>query len=315
MYKAVERAHNYHVRGNILLRHQGLCLGATISACLFLTVSSARAQCTKDTDCKGERICATGACVDPPRVQQQAIAEPTSDKGVATDSVAPANPAAPNIPAPPSSNTMPTLYVCQPPTVHPAGAGVAGAGSAAEPLSASPDQRREVSFRLSAGLGYWYADFQHEPRMGSGASEASGFSGTGITTSIAIEGASSRNVSVFVELLGSFLRDPSVKSPFGFSSAWDGTYGLISIGPGVAHYFDRLDVYTSATLTLTRLYGKMTDGQLGYGANFAFGKEWWPSTSWRAGLVGGLQVALDDDSYRGITTSIVPSLRFSSTWD
>ena len=194
-------------------------------------------------------------------------------------------------------------------SVPPAGAGLA------VPLSTIPTKRHGGSFRLSAGLGYWYTDFQHEPIAGSGASEASSFSGEGITTGIAIEGASSRNISVFGELLGSFIRDPSIKSPFGYSSAWDGTYALVSLGPGVAYYFDQLDIYTSATLTMTRLFGKRTDGQSGFGANFAFGKEWWLSTSWRTGLIGGLQIAVDDDDYRGNTTSVVPSLRFSSTWE
>ena len=59
----------------------------------------------------------------------------------------------------------------------------------------------------------------------------------------------------------------------------------------------------------------MTDGRQGYGANLAIGKEWWPSTSWRAGFVGGLRFAITDDDYRGVTTSVVPSLRFSSTWE
>lgn len=33
-------------------------------------------QCTKDTDCKGERICAAGACVDLPERLQRPAAEP-----------------------------------------------------------------------------------------------------------------------------------------------------------------------------------------------------------------------------------------------
>src|SRR5688572_28936714 len=33
---------------------------------VFLTGALAHAQCTKDTDCKGERVCTGGACVSPP---------------------------------------------------------------------------------------------------------------------------------------------------------------------------------------------------------------------------------------------------------
>jgi len=192
---------------------------------------------------------------DPPQVpQDHSLAEPPSSVGVTVDSEAPTSPAALAVPAVPPST--PPATVCQPPAVHsvpPAGAGLA------VPLSTIPTKRHGGSFRLSAGLGYWYTDFQHEPIAGSGASEASSFSGEGITTGIAIEGASSRNISVFGELLGSFIRDPSIKSPFGYSSAWDGTYALVSLGRGVAYYFDQLDIYASATLTMTRLFGKRTD--------------------------------------------------------
>lgn len=74
-------------------------------------------------------------------------------------------------------------------------------------------------------------------------------------------------------------------------------------------------MYASGTLTITRLFGKMTDAQRGYGANLGIGKEWWASTNWRAGVVAVLQFAIAEDEFRGITTTLVPSLRFSSTWN
>lgn len=37
-------------------------VGSLLVLCLVL---DARAQCTKDTDCKGDRICSRGECVDP----------------------------------------------------------------------------------------------------------------------------------------------------------------------------------------------------------------------------------------------------------
>jgi hypothetical protein len=58
--------------------------------------SSARAQCTKDTECKGDRICNEGVCMDPP-ASRQALAPPGPTFVIGADSA----------PAPPSSGAIP----------------------------------------------------------------------------------------------------------------------------------------------------------------------------------------------------------------
>jgi hypothetical protein len=40
-------------------------MGAGLVAALVTTAAAARADCTKDTDCKGDRVCNAGACVAP----------------------------------------------------------------------------------------------------------------------------------------------------------------------------------------------------------------------------------------------------------
>lgn len=45
------------------MRLAAVFLLSALSATIFST--SAQAQCTRDTDCKGERICQSGSCVDP----------------------------------------------------------------------------------------------------------------------------------------------------------------------------------------------------------------------------------------------------------
>ncbi|MDF3069159.1 MAG: putative rane protein [Polyangiaceae bacterium] len=67
------------------------------SVALLLSVS-ARAQCSMDTECKGERICEQGRCVDPPVPAPAALAAPP-----APVVVAPVAPPAlpPEEPAPP----------------------------------------------------------------------------------------------------------------------------------------------------------------------------------------------------------------------
>jgi len=283
-------------------------LAMALATILFLHTSMARAQCTKDTDCEGESICAAGACVSPPlKSDQDRSAQPVTTL-----------PAVTSTPTGPSVVSLPPLEVGQTapvPTVPLAGPSVNGPGAPGDTRPTEPNRLDSVSLRLSVGLGQWYTDFQHEPPMGSGASAASSFSGSAITVGAAFDGATSRNLTVFGEIAASFVSDPTVKTPWGGSSAWSGTYGLVSVGPGLAYSFDQSHVYASGTLTITRLFGKMTDGQLGYGANLAIGRDWWASTKWRTGVVAALQFGIAEDEFRGFATTVVPCVRFSSAWN
>jgi len=301
-------------------------LGATLSALLFLHAPSARAQCTKDTDCKGERVCQTGSCVDPPRVPRQGgIVEPAAGPGAPAASVAPGNVAATTIPAVPPSHGLPPSLVCQPMAVNTVPvavygvpAAVPGAGSAADSLSAEHDEYGGAFVRLSVGVGYSRTDFEHDQAyLHSDTSYAGSFSGTAITLGAAVGGPVSRRLVVFGEILGSFLRDPTAATtghPGLDIETWGGTYGLVSIGPAVSYYFEPSYAYATGALTITRLFGKEIDGKFGLGANLGIGKEWRASGNWGIGVVAGLQVASADDKYRGTSTSFVPSLRLSSLW-
>ncbi len=52
-----------------------------IVACLMATIAfSSYAQCTKDTDCKGKRICETGVCVAPPSEPQATPIKPQAPR-------------------------------------------------------------------------------------------------------------------------------------------------------------------------------------------------------------------------------------------
>jgi hypothetical protein len=76
-------------------------------AAIFATQFSgvAHAGCEKDTDCKGDRICEAGACVNPPAVTQPETA--TSPAATASDEPAPAA-AEPATEAPTESVAKPT---------------------------------------------------------------------------------------------------------------------------------------------------------------------------------------------------------------
>jgi hypothetical protein len=75
-------------------------IGTFLALCVLFAARSAHAECTKDTECKGDRVCEAGSCVAPPpgsapAPAQQPAAAPAP---VAPAPVAPA-PVAP-VPAP-----------------------------------------------------------------------------------------------------------------------------------------------------------------------------------------------------------------------
>jgi hypothetical protein len=77
-------------------------VGALASTVVVFSSLVARAQCSKDTDCKGERVCSEGACTAPPA------------------GAAPAPAAAPVAPAPAPAQAAPQGYTLVPVAAPPA---------------------------------------------------------------------------------------------------------------------------------------------------------------------------------------------------
>ena len=290
---------------------------------LFLHTPSVWAQCSKDTDCKGDRVCTTGTCVDPVHVPPQGgLPQPTSGPGVPAASAATADQVASPVPLFPPSYSLPPSCGCQPRTpytVPAVGYGMPGAVPTAGSFSVGPSEYGGAFVRVSAGMGYSRTDFSHDQAGSSSlSSHAGSFSVSAISLGAAVGGSVSPHLVVFGEMLGSFLHDPSADSGAyqGYTlDIWTGNYGLISIGPGVSYYFEQSNAYISGTLTTTRLFGKEIDSKFGLGANLGIGEEWRVSPNLRFGAAAGLQMATADDSYRGTVTTFVPALRFSIVWN
>jgi hypothetical protein len=87
--------------------------GALVAAATLTT--RARAQCTKDTDCKGSRVCIQGNCVESPASVPATGATSTPAPAPATDTTLPlvpqAVPAAPAVTQPTAAPTTPPGYV------------------------------------------------------------------------------------------------------------------------------------------------------------------------------------------------------------
>jgi hypothetical protein len=105
-------------------------------AALLLVQSAAHAQCTKDTDCKGDRVCEAGKCTAP----APAAPAPAAPSDVAPSADATASP------APPAEGASPEPAPPEPaPLAQPVSTSPAPAAFAAEPRSAPPAATAAVS--------------------------------------------------------------------------------------------------------------------------------------------------------------------------
>jgi hypothetical protein len=75
----------------------------TMTALMVGLLSAAPVGCTKDTDCKGDRICEAGVCVNPP----PAVAPPEPSAAAGTSTLSPLPPPPPS---PPSALANPSDY-------------------------------------------------------------------------------------------------------------------------------------------------------------------------------------------------------------
>ena len=165
--------------------------------------------------------------------------------------------------------------------------------------------------RLDAGFGYLSA------------SEAGvTFSGVGATFGGAFGGAIAPDLIIFGEILGTSITDADVSGSSGVgSSGLDLT--LVGFGPGMAYYIEPINVYLSGTLAFSKVYVSYTgtgfsagDTDLGIGASFMIGKEWWVRRRLGIGLAGQVHVAsVRDPTADARMTATAASLLFSATFN
>ena len=151
-------------------------------------------------------------------------------------------------------------------------------------------------------------------------------SGGGMAMSFAFGGALTPKLILYGELLMTAATDPRVDS--GETSqnlGYDRT--LSGIGPGVAYYLIPSNVYFSGTLAFSKVTESSTNNgstnsrsvditDMGIGASFMVGKEWWVSQNWGLGVAGYLHLAsmkMKNDDTK-MTASAVGVL-FSATYN
>jgi len=149
------------------------------------------------------------------------------------------------------------------------------------------------------------------------------YAGGGSSSGIAIGGVIARDLVLYGAAFGTSTANPD-KQVGGVSVTGDlGEIGVGAIGPGVAYYFEHINLYLSGTFGLagftTHDNGGLKVDASRSGAAFALmlGKEWWVSRNWGMGIAGELFTAsLKDKNVPGLTWSAgAASILLSATYN
>jgi hypothetical protein len=150
--------------------------------------------------------------------------------------------------------------------------------------------------RLAAGLGVLNAKYKS---FGQDAT----ISGGGMAMTFAFGGAVTPNLVLYGEMVMTVAIDPKSESGETSQNLTNTNVNLFGIGPGVAYYLEPSNMYFSGTLAFSQVTASdssssssnsnhsvdMTD--MGIGASFMVGKEWWVSHDWGLGVAGLLHLA------------------------
>jgi hypothetical protein len=171
--------------------------------------------------------------------------------------------------------------------------------------------------RLTAGLGALNAKYSYD-----GQDET--ISGGGLTMTFAFGGSVTPHLVLYGEMLVTVATNPTreyagISQPLGYDLT------LFGIGPGVTYYLEPSNMYFSGTVAFSQVSESdsgsnssnnnsvdLTD--MGVGASFMVGKEWWVSSNWGLGVAGLLHVAsmkMKDVDTRMTATAF--SVLFSAT--
>jgi hypothetical protein len=150
--------------------------------------------------------------------------------------------------------------------------------------------------RLTTGLGALRAKYKT-----SGMDTT--ISGAAMAATFAFGGAVAPNLVLYGEMTMTMAIDPTVQSGETSQNLTHTNVNLFGIGPGVAYYLEPSNMYFSGTLAFSQVTASDSSSssstsnssvdltEMGIGASFMFGKEWWVSHNWGLGAAGLLQLA------------------------
>ncbi len=147
--------------------------------------------------------------------------------------------------------------------------------------------------------------------------------GGGVSSGIAMGGVIAHDLILYAAFFGTDTGNPD-KQVAGTSVNSDlNELGVAAFGPGLAYYFERCNLYLSATFGLAGFAAtdgagvKVDSSRSGAAFDFMVGKEWWVSRDWGLGIAGELMAAsLKDKNTPGLTWSASGlSILFSATYN
>jgi hypothetical protein len=173
--------------------------------------------------------------------------------------------------------------------------------------------------RLTSGLGILNAKYSY-------AGQDETISGGGLTMTFAFGGAVTPNLVLYGEMLMTMAVNPTYEYS-GTSQQLGYDVSLFGIGPGVTYYLLPSNLYFSGTFAFSQVQANdnsssrssnssvdITD--MGVGASFMVGKEWWVSSNWGLGVAGLFHLAsmkMKDMDTRMTATAF--SVLFSATYN
>lgn len=121
--------------------------------------------------------------------------------------------------------------------------------------------------------------------------------------SIGLGGALTPNFILAGQLWGVSAPDPTVKVNGVSLGTQPGSVSVSGIGVQLVYYFMPVNLYLSATPSLTQVTFddnvSTEDTEVGFGLKLALGKEWWVSDNWAVGLNGQLAFSTNDSKFAG----------------
>jgi hypothetical protein len=189
-------------------------------------------------------------------------------------------------------------------------------------VGVQPGHQTHDGFYLALQLGPGYSAMS----ASAGGTEIS-VRGGGFGFSLALGGAVAPNLILFGQLIADSSVNPEVNvTGFGSATA-DGSATVSGVGGGVAFYIMPANVYLAGSVLATRLSLSDQNGDdvgesdVGFGANFSVGKEWWVSDNWGLGLGAQLMIARMKDKEQipsgstPVWTSVGFAIAFSATFN
>jgi hypothetical protein len=147
--------------------------------------------------------------------------------------------------------------------------------------------------------------------------------GGGLAFGAAVGGVIAHNLILYGAVFESETVNPDVQVGGTSMTSPIGHIALEGIGPGVAYYFGRINLYLSGTIVLSRFWtydgngNQLDTSKIGLALDLQVGKEWWVSPDWGVGIAGQLTLGSMKDQINPDLTWAAGafSLLFSATYN